>query len=224
VNTSVASRRRPSALMSVGLLALTAALVAALIVVFGPAHASRAARATSTSPGTGSDADEVARLRDEMKQMRRQMQGLTQPATMALGQASAASISGGAADTPPAAPLSPEELKLRDRRHFEAIERELAAEPVDAAWAPATERIISDTMARPIFAGSKLLGSTCHSTLCRFEVSHASERDRRRFGSALPNRLPSLPSGSMRQGEGSEPRTIVYVAREGHQIPRDELE
>ena len=218
MSTFVASRRRPSALMSVGVLALTAALVAALVAVFGPVTASRRARATSTSPGTGSDADEVARLRDEMKQMRRQMEGLTAPApAVTLNQTAPASA------TPPP-PLSPEEGKLRDRKHFETIERQLAAEPVDAVWAPATERMISDTLARPIFAGSKLLGSTCHSTLCRFEVSHASERDRRRFGSALPNRLPSLPSGSMRQGEGSEPRTIVYVAREGHQIPRDDLE
>ena len=52
----------------------------------------------------------------------------------------------------------------------------------------------------------------------------STEADRRRFGSTLPNRLPSLPSGSMRNAGGNERKTIIYVAREGHRIPRDEPE
>ena len=75
---------------------------------------------------------------------------------------------------------------------------------------------------KPAFKGTKLIDATCHSTLCRFEVAHDTEADRRKFSSTLPSRLPSLPSGSMRNAEGNDRKTIVYVAREGHRVPRDD--
>jgi hypothetical protein len=121
-------------------------------------------------------------------------------------------------------PPTAEEVAARDRRHFQALERRLAAEPVDPAWAPATERIIARTLRQPVFKGSTLLGAACRSTLCRFEVRHRSEADRRRFGGALTTRLPSLPSGSMQRAEGSDPTSIVYAAREGHPIPRQQAQ
>lgn len=218
MSTLLASRRRPSTMLSLGLVALTAALAAALWAGFGL----RRGRGAPTTNAPAVAEDEVARLRDEMKQLRRQMQVMAQQGPGAARAPSApASASNDLTASAGVVPLSPQETELRDRQHFAAIERKLAAEPVDVAWAPATERLIGETLARPIFAGSKLLSSACHSTLCRFEVSHASEADRRHFGSALPNRLPALPSGSMRRAEGDDARTIVYVAREGHQIPRD---
>jgi hypothetical protein len=127
-----------------------------------------------------------------------------------------------AAEGPTRPALTQEEVSARDRRRFEGLARRLAAEPLDLGWGPATERTIADTMKKPVFKGSKLLEATCRSTLCRFEVSHETDADRHRFSSALPTRLPSLPSGSMRNAEGPDRRTIIYVAREGHRVPRDE--
>jgi hypothetical protein len=113
-------------------------------------------------------------------------------------------------------------VSARDRRRFEGLARALAAEPVDRSWAPATERLIADTLGKPVFKGSKLIDASCRSTLCRLEVGHDTELSRQRFASVLPTRLPSMPSGSMRNAEGPDRKTIVYVAREGHRIPRDD--
>jgi hypothetical protein len=214
VNTALA-RRRPSLPLTIGLFALTATLAGAIVSLLRP-------RVTDTSfappaPGTGSTrADEMTQLRDEVQLLRRQLQTVaTQKAAVEPG------ASGGAALAPPPAPLiTPEQGVIQDRKHFENLERVLAAEPVDASWAPQTERRIAEKVKLPAFAGSRLVKSTCHSTLCRIEVVHENESQRRRFRGTFPNRLGEFQSGTMRKGTGKDPSTIVYVAREGHQIPR----
>ncbi len=207
--------RRPFLVRSLILLALPAALALAVFALFRARPGETAtAPAAATSPN-----DEVAQLRGELQLLRRQMQVLSQQQVAAT---SATPAAGSATATPPPPPLTEEETAVRDRKRFEGLARKLAAEPVDRTWGPATERLIASTLAKPLFKGTKLLGASCHSTLCRFEVIHDSEVDRRRFSSSLPSRLPSLPSGSMRNAEGNDRKTIVYVAREGHQVPRDD--
>jgi hypothetical protein len=161
---------------------------------------------------------ELQELQREVHVLRRQMQVMAGPGR---SPRSAAEAEGAAGNTPP---LTQEEVSARDKRRFEGLARKLAAEPVDAAWAPSTERLIADTLAKPAFKGSKLIAASCRSTMCRFEVGHDNDAARTRFSSTLPTRLPSLPSGSMRNAEGQERKTIVYVAREGHRIPRDEIQ
>jgi hypothetical protein len=163
----------------------------------------------------------VAELQSELALLRRQVQLMAGQQGAATGNAGAAEPS---AKPPAPAPLTQEEVSARDRKRFEGLARKLAAEPLDPRWAPTAERLIADTLAKPVFKGSKLLDATCRSTLCRFEVSHETDAVRSRFGSTLPTRLPSMPSGSMRNAEGSDRKTIVYVAREGHRVPRDELQ
>jgi hypothetical protein len=206
--------RRPYLIRSLILLALPAALALAVVALFR----ARPSEPTATTAAAGSN-DEVAQLRGELQALRRQLHVVSQQ------QAPASNLTpttDNASATPTPPPLTEEEAAARDRRRFEGLARKLAAEPVDRQWGPATERVIADALSKPLFKGTKLLGASCHSTLCRFEVLHDTEADRRKFSSSLPSRLPSLPSGSMRNAEGSDRKTIVYVAREGHQVPRDD--
>ena len=203
------SRPRPYLLLSI---ALPVLLLGALLMLLRPQPS-----APIVAPSSPDVSEQMADMRGEVQRLQRQVQFLSQrqspPASVAPSPT---------AEAPRPPPLTQEEVSAHDKRRFEGLAIKLAAEPVDRSWAPATERLIADTLARPAFKGSKLLAASCRSTLCRFEVSHDSETDRRTFSSTLPNRLPSLPSGSMRNAEGSERKTIVYVAREGHRIPRDE--
>ena len=204
------SRPRPYLLVSI---ALPVLLLGALLMLLRPQP-----RAPIVAPSSPDISEQMADMRGEVQRLRRQVQVLSQrqsPPAPAAPSPTAAEAAG-------PAPLTQEEVSAHDKRRFEGLAVKLAAEPVDRSWAPATERLIADTLAKPAFKGSKLLAATCRSTLCRFDVSHDSETDRRTFSSTLPNRLPSLPSGSMRNAEGNERKTIVYVAREGHRIPRDD--
>ena len=207
--------RRPFLVRSVILLVLPAALAVAVVALFRERPPAPAAGARDTG-------DQLAQLRGEVQSLRRQLQVVSQQQASAATDAPAATVVAGLAAAPPAPPLTEEEAAVRDKRRFEALARKLEAESVDRQWGPATERLIADAIARPLFKGTRLLDATCHSTLCRLEVAHDTEADRRRFASTLPSRLPSLPSGSMRNAEGSDRKTIVYVAREGHRVPRDD--
>lgn len=171
-----------------------------------------------STPAPAVDRTPPPRLEGEMQLLRRQMQAFAQRETARMQSAAEP----GPAPTTPAPPsLSRDEVELRERRHFDYIERKLAAEPVDAAWAGATERLIAEALKDQVFAGSTLEDARCHSTLCRFELTHKSPTAEHRLRGLLPQRLPSLPSGSLRSAGGNPPRTIVYVAREGHHVPRD---
>jgi hypothetical protein len=212
VSTPPAARRPRSLFLILPLFAIPLVTAAALIAAFrgrptpqpGPAQAP-----SSELEG------QVAELQGELQVLRRQLQVLSREEPGATPPAEADK-------PPPAPPLTQEEVSARDKRRFEGLAGKLAAEPLDHSWGPATERLIATTLEKPAFKGSKLVEATCRSTLCRLEVRHETEGDRRKFSSALPTRLPSLPSGSMRNAEGPERKTIVYVAREGHRVPRDE--
>jgi hypothetical protein len=161
-------------------------------------------------------------LQAELRMLRRQVAALsTNPQQLSTAQRQGATPVTSAA---PAAPeATPEQIKERTDRRAELIERSLRAEPVDAAWARQAERTISETVAAdPVLRSARLLSTECRSTMCRIEAGHSSRGEGSRFGSALPNRLGGFPSGTMRvQARGDRDfRTVIYLAREGHRIPR----
>lgn len=207
-----ARRQRLSPLVVVVIAAGALVTAAALaVVLLLPGQGSSAGPSAAL---VGPPRDEVATMRAELKLLRRQVQSMAQQQGKALHQAGSEAAA--------LLPLTEQEVSVRDRQRFESLAHKLAAEPLDRQWAPTAERLISDTMKKPVFKGSKLVEATCRTTLCRFEVSHDTDADRSRFGNVLPTRLPSMPSGSMRHAEGPGRRTIIYVAREGHRVPRDE--
>ena len=214
---------RQTPLLSCLLLAGLAAAAAMTWVVAAAWVDRRGAPTAVTRALAGEEA--ANELRADLEVLRRQVaaraveqaaRGGAPPVLSAREAADRASAALAAAD--------PAHAAARDRRRFAALAGKLEAEAVDPAWAPATERLVAETLTKPVFAGSTLLGATCRSTLCRLEVQHESEDHRRRFARTLPTRLPALPSGSMRNGEGEALTSIVYVAREGHRIPRDDGE
>lgn len=217
MSTPRPSLSRRSAFLRLAMFAVPLVMASALVAVWRLRPSQDEGR---TAHGPASDLPaQMEQMQSELKLLRRHVQVMSRQESAAKAVTAAAS----AADVaPPAPPLTQEEASARDKRRFEGLAGKLAAEPVDRSWGPATERLITDTIKKPAFKGTRLLEATCRSTLCRLEVSHETEADRRKFSSTLPTRLPTLPSGSMRNAEGPDRKTIIYVAREGHRVPRDE--
>jgi hypothetical protein len=156
--------------------------------------------------------------------LRRQVAALSQQPPQLSSPARQTAAPTGGSQPVVATPPSAAEVRERTERRAELIERTLRTEPVDARWAQQAERTITETLARdPILQKARLVATECRSTLCRIEAGHASRTEGARFGQALPNRLSGFPSGTMRvQARGDRDfRTVIYLAREGHRVPRD---
>lgn len=117
------------------------------------------------------------------------------------------------------------EAEIQRRRVDErvaAVEAQLASEPVDRAWAFEARHVIDEAAASPELAGSRVTALTCRSTLCRLEVEHDGEQDADQWASIFYPRAAALPAGFQRRLEprdGRE-RSLVFLARQGHRIPR----
>jgi hypothetical protein len=215
VSTIPPSPGRRSPFVVLSLFAVSLTIAAGIVAAVRSRPSQDRGRTIQASP---SDVQgQLTEMESELRLLRRQLQVVSRQRESGPGAPATAVV-----EVPAQPARTQEEVAARDKKRFEGLAGKLAAEPVDLSWGPATERAITDTLKKPVFKGSKLLEATCRSTLCRFEVSHETDADRHRFSSALPTRLPSLPSGSMRNAEGPDRRTIVYVAREGHRVPRDE--
>jgi hypothetical protein len=177
---------------------------------------------TRETPAPAAGAEEA--LRAEVHMLRRQVAALSQPpqqlSTPERQPAAAASV----VKPTVALPLSADEIRERTEGRAELIERTLRTEAVDLPWAQQAERTIAQVVKTdPALKDARLVSTECRSTLCRIETGHPSRREGARFGQALPNRLSGFPSGTMRlQARGAgDFRTVIYLARDGHRVPRE---
>lgn len=96
---------------------------------------------------------------------------------------------------------------------------QLDHERADPAWSPEAERVITASI--DVASGTHITALDCRATLCRLEVQHDSELARDRYTTAV---LPSLPLSSemfFRHTEDARgTRTVTYISRPGHALPR----
>lgn len=110
--------------------------------------------------------------------------------------------------------------RARSERRVATMTAAAAREPIDPEWGPATEQKISERFAAEAPVGFELLSATCKTTLCVAEIQSAS---RKQSAEQLAwSEFLGLSRGFVHrradQGDGS--RTVVFLAREGHSLPK----
>lgn len=121
---------------------------------------------------------------------------------------------------PAAAPAEPshEEQQALTASAFES-------EPEDASW---NEREIEQVIRTVLPSGSALQSVSCRSTLCRVETRHPDAAAQRAYVDALGMPRPGEPrpfQGALfdqgaPSGNGRELRSVTYLVRRGHELPR----
>jgi hypothetical protein len=172
---------------------------------------------------------EVVRLRTDLAALQAQMR-VTQ-STRGVAGAAPASVAEGTAF---GGELSEEELKAQEveaaaRDHqrslarMQAYEASLRAESIDAAWSNEAVDALKEAFTSQELSATGLQDIECRATLCRIEVVHADEEKRREFERTFVEKVaPVLPSAVMHteEHEDGSSATTVYLARQGHQLPR----
>ena len=92
---------------------------------------------------------------------------------------------------------------------------------MDPAWAPATERQITDDFAARGPAGSRLRSATCKTTLCAIEIGFPPGPNKRSFVN-WPSFFGFSRGYIARHPSGPDEhaRTVTYLARDGHPLSR----
>jgi len=152
-----------------------------------------------------------ARARAELSALRRDL-ALTQAQLVGLAQEHASPPALATVATEPVrAELPPAVKPEAAQAHFQGI---IEHEALDASWARAEERSISDFVSEQ--QDSSLTSVTCRSTLCRLEVSFKNNTSLKSFQMKLG--LPPLDKGGFFHEEAGN-KLVFYSAREGHPLP-----
>ena len=102
--------------------------------------------------------------------------------------------------------------------HFDA---HFWREAKDPAWSHETEQILVQAMDTKLLEGSSLLAADCQTTLCQLEAGHNDDDARDVF---MSNFLTQVPYDTqvfyyhIAEGDGLS-RTVMYLARAGHELP-----
>jgi hypothetical protein len=101
-----------------------------------------------------------------------------------------------------------------------------ANEVIDSVWSNDAAHQIEKVLSSSELNGSKVATVDCRSTLCRTEVTHEDPLAREIFEATFPARLGWTDfHGRMQQVEGPAGiGTVVYLSRDGHTLPRSEID
>lgn len=121
--------------------------------------------------------------------------------------------------------LDLEAMEARDRdvgqRRATLIRERADQEDMDPNWAPAMQRHIAEQFAAQGPAGAKLVSATCKTSLCIAEIESLSSRDSTgQMGWAA---MFGLGRGFVMNHETAidgQYRSVVYLARDGHSLPK----
>jgi hypothetical protein len=99
----------------------------------------------------------------------------------------------------------------------QAFDNAVAAQAYDAAWAPATERMLAAALAGGSFAGSRFDGDVvCRTSMCSAKLVHDDFKAQMDFLSGFPRATLDLPHGAyLKQiDESGQLRTVVFFAKD----------
>jgi hypothetical protein len=177
-------------------------------------------------------AQDTARLRGELRALRERLTRLDEAqASMArhleeLGAGGALAesgafpdaASGAAADVAPAP--TEEQIAKTARAATRTLEETFTAEPPDPEWAGRAELALTETYRNSEeLPGVNLLGAECRSTLCVLEVGLDGDTSPGEAYSDLVFATP-WPGESFIAIDEATGAALLYLAREGHSLPR----
>ncbi|WP_437607348.1 hypothetical protein WMF20_42030 [Sorangium sp. So ce834] len=96
-----------------------------------------------------------------------------------------------------------------------------AREADDPAWSSRTEAEMATVLREAELEGSSLDSVDCQSTVCRLELSHAGQDSQAHFLQHIPQQPPFDTAGFYHRVDTPDgaSRTVLYVARAGHELP-----
>jgi hypothetical protein len=107
-----------------------------------------------------------------------------------------------------------------ERARSHPFEAKLAAEGVDPHWAPGMEEAIVRAVAATALQGSRVKDVECLSTVCKFDVEHASEEARDGFAETFamhgPPRVGEIEIRNAGNSADGGYRSLGYLSRAGH--------
>jgi hypothetical protein len=120
-------------------------------------------------------------------------------------------------------PPTREEIAAHEARAERQLEDLAQNEPRERSWAPAFERQLRDAVEAvgDAGAGSSIDSVSCHTTMCRLEMSHATVAAQQEFLSEFNMHLPPMAGAHVHVTDGKDgpPRSTVDIIREGSPIP-----
>jgi hypothetical protein len=171
--------------------------------------------ASESSPD---EAAEVAALRGELRSLLAQIETDGAPRSAAVDVE--AEPDAGAESVARPDPRAIAEAELEWGGDYAAqLDEQLDAEPVDHAWASEGEALAKASFAA-LGAESVVGTAQCRSTLCRVEISHDAESGHDSAVTAIrDDRTWTGPFIAIPMNDGSGPKTVVYLGREGESMP-----
>lgn len=126
-----------------------------------------------------------------------------------------------------ALPVEALEEPAEDRTYIDFYANQLQAESVDYAWQgqaqAAIEQRIEEGIAARALEGATLVSTECRTTVCKIELQFEDEAVRDRGYGSIPLFLPWDGQAYFHQSETDPNSVILYVAREGEELPMPEF-
>ncbi len=120
-----------------------------------------------------------------------------------------------------------QQAKRKEEQRQASIENTFSDEMIDETWSKKSNKIINSVLDDEFVKNTHVLDSQCHSTLCRLEVQHLEMSDLTNFETFLPLQIGenfSELTMHHQNGEEGEVSTIIYLARNGYQLPDVEMD
>ena len=123
----------------------------------------------------------------------------------------------------PAPVLPSEDAVAREARRKQALEDLARNEPRDRSWAAAQEQAIRDSVQTSVGAGAgaAVESLSCHTSLCRLELSNDTVAAQQSFLSDFKRHLPPMTAAhfAVSGGKDGPAKTTVDFIRRGYPIP-----
>ena len=95
--------------------------------------------------------------------------------------------------------LSQAEEDALTQARFAKLETKFLTESRDSTWAVSTEKRISDVLAEPQYAGSRIIDLACKKDMCRMKIGHDTREAELRWQMTFAEQVPELPAGAIEE-------------------------
>ncbi|MEL6349351.1 MAG: hypothetical protein AAFV53_39985 [Myxococcota bacterium] len=170
-------------------------------------------------------AESLDLLRAEISQLRREQNTLTDDIDDLYAQADKAADDGDEETQETSAEaavpeLSAEELEALTSNQVKLLDEHVIGETPDRTWKEQAEAAIDQMIREQSFEAGSVVETECARSICRLEFAFDDERALD-SGSGDALKITPWPGESFYIIEGGDtPRVVLYLAREGHSLPR----